>query len=144
MAITSWDLNTARGIVTVLSTELDLLATDTPATSSEITNTSRSDLFGDFELFADFILGPPAVGDTIDLFINRKTDGTNYGTDVDGPNEYVGSFLVANADTNDQRLLLSQVELPPDDFKVTVVSNGNGLGASGHTLKMNFYSYKNV
>ena len=143
MAVTSWDLNTTRGVVSVITSGLDNLAADTPATSSEITNTSRSDLFGDFELFVDFD-ATPAVGDTIDLFINRNTDGTNYGTDVDSPNEYVGSFLVANADTSDQRLLLSQVELPPDDFKVTVVSNGNGLGASGHTLKMNFYSYNNA
>lgn len=142
MATIQWKVNT-RGVVSIMTTELDNLAADTVATSGEISN----DAAGELDLFIDLVLlvdfdATPAVGDTVDVFINRMTDGTNYATEADGPMEFVGAMSVANADTSDQRLVLNQLEIPPDDFKVTLVSNGNGLGASGHTLKAIFYSYQ--
>lgn len=133
---------------TVLSTGLNSLADGAGVSPGSVSNDQATelDMYADFELYLAS-LNPAADDDSVDLYLLRQVDGSNYvDTDAEGrPREgYVGSFLL-NAGAATKRLILPRVELPPADFQVYVINNaGVALAASGNTLKMYAYNIEAV
>lgn len=133
----------------LLSTELNSLASGSGALQSTGTNpafdnTNASNLFfaADLELVVTFGTGPTAG--TIDVYLlPLGSDGATYADGAGGASpvtsnaEYLCSFPV-RAVTTAQRLVLSDVPIPGEQFTVIIVNNGTGqaLAASGNTLKI--------
>lgn len=138
----------ADGDITIMSTALNALAASTGAVlSPAIVNDPEFDLLGDFELAVTYAVAPTAGG-LVKLYVVRTVDGTNYedgSTAVIFPqNGYVGAFVVRNVGTL-QRMVLPEVSIPPDDFKILLVNEANqAFTASGHTLKARLYKYQSV
>lgn len=138
-------------IVTVTIT-LDSLANNARAISSALgadapAGGSEAHLLSDWELVVDYATNP-TVNTTIDLYLVRAIDGTNYingdATDAPAPQTYVGSFTV-RATTNPMRLGLYAVPLPPGLFKAVVLNNATGQAFStGCTLKYRPYGVRSV
>jgi hypothetical protein len=125
----------------ILSTALNGTgSTVVKTTAATIENATSLDLWMDLELFVAFASNP-VVGETIDVFINRTVDGTNYGASAVGINEHVGSFKVANANTSTQRLMLRDVALPPRNFKVSIRNNSVVAFSSVDTHTLKGYCY---
>jgi hypothetical protein len=143
MADVNWKVSDRSGgaVVTIMSTELNSLGAGSGVTSSAVSNDAgdEMDLFMDLELFVDVFASAPTDGDTIDVYLYRTVDGTNYSDDETPPN-YIGSFIVDGTGTT-QRMFLNTVLAPPDDFKMRIVNNSTAFDAAGHTLKALFYGY---
>ena len=128
-------------IVTVLSTELNSLTNNSRAISAaQGADGTAADLLGDFELVVTYGANPTAES-TIDLYLVRSADGTNY-EDGDGsirpaPDAFVGSFPV-RAVTTAQRIVLRDRPLPPGLWKALLHNNATGqtFASSGNTLKL--------
>lgn len=128
-------------INSVMTTELNSLTNNSRAISSaEGGDTTDAELYGDFELVVTFGTNPTA-DTTIDLYLVRAADGTNY-EDGDAsvrpsPDAFVGSFPV-RAVTTAQRMIVRDVPLPPGLWKAVIHNNGTGqtFAASGNTLKV--------
>lgn len=131
--------------VTLLSTELNSLATTAGCDpSAALSNATELDLYVDLEMVVTFG-SAPTVGTTLDVYLVRSVDGTNYeDASATGPilpaNGYAGSFTL-RAVTTAQRMVIPQVLCPPRDFKVMVLNNATSqtTAASGNTLKGYFY-----
>lgn len=138
-------------IVTVTIT-LDSLANNGRAISSALgadapAGGSEAHLLADWELVVDYATNP-TVNTTIDLYLVRSVDGTNYingdATDAAAPQNYVGSFVV-RATTTAMRLGLYDVPLPPGLFKAVVHNNATGQAFStGCTLKYRPHGVRSV
>ncbi|RJR06910.1 hypothetical protein C4588_07175, partial [Candidatus Parcubacteria bacterium] len=77
----NWD---SEAIQDLMTTELNSLAVNNGALSSEFDNSSDSNfMFADFEVNVDFGLAPTA-DKTIDLYLIQAIDGTNYGDGAGG------------------------------------------------------------
>lgn len=147
MASVLWEHSTRGGNpLTVMSTQLDALASGSGAIGAEVDNGDALDLYCDAELVVTFGTAP-ADGGTVDLYFVRQVDGTNYEDAVTGASEvpprngYVGSFFVRNATAN--RIVIPECRCPPRDFKFYVVNNTNqAFPASGSTVKAFFYRFK--
>lgn len=128
-------------IVSVMTTELNSLANNARAISGAMgADGTAAHLLGDFELVVTFGTNPTAET-TIDLYLVRAADGTNY-EDGDAslrpnPNAFVGSFPL-RAVTTAQRMVLRDVPLPPGLWKAVIHNNGTGqsFASSGNTLKV--------
>lgn len=141
-------LSPYRGVTTVLSTELNALATPTgKAISAAIDNAvpaaPQGDLFADLELAVDFVAAPTA-GTVIELYLLPSIDGgTTYpdGSTSILPQSslYVGGFAV-RAVTTAQVMVLRGVALPPGSYKLLVQNTTNqAFPATGSTLRQNTY-----
>ena len=140
MTVLQWVLSGRSGNpVTVLSTGLNSLAGGTAALSSALDNDADEDVYADFELVTSFA-SVPGVAETVDLYAVRTVDGTNF---EDGSSSFLtrahllGSFLTQNNASS--RLILSEVRLPPRDFKIALVCPTRTFAASGSTLTMLTY-----
>ncbi len=130
------------------TTSLDSLASGAISTqSSEYANATSGNRYthATFQLLVD-PASAPTSGKTIDLYILPAIDGSTYpeGTTSVSPSgtHYVGSFIVRGVDTA-QRLVLTNVPLPPTDFTVLIVNNsGVNFASSGNVLSMIVYGYE--
>lgn len=129
-------------IVSAMTTELNSLANNAWAISSALGgDASAQYLYGDFEL-AWSQAATPTVDTSIDLYLIRSADGTNYedgatsGPVLPGPNSYIGSFAVRGV-SSAQRRIIRDVRLPPGLFKAFLLNNATGtaFASSGNTLK---------
>lgn len=144
MATSKW-IASARGtagLISILSTELNALANDAAVTTAAIENNSTLDQYADFELVATFASAPTA-DKTVDLYIVRSVDGTNY-EDASATRPPAGGFVgsfVLDAVATVQRKVIPGVMLPPTTFKLLIVNkSGQAMTASGHTLRGDFYN----
>lgn len=138
-----------RGLSTVMSTELNSLASSTgKAISSTIDNSTNLDLFDDLELTVTFASAPTA-GTVVELYVIPSLDGgTTYpdaSTSVLAQSSlYVGGFAVRAVNTI-QRMVIRGVALPPGSFKYFVQNTTNqAFPASGSTLERNSYQLMSV
>lgn len=128
-------------IVSVMTTELNSLANNARAISAALgADATDAHLLGDWELVAT--LNPaPVVDTTLDLYLVRAADGTNYedgdATVRPAAGAYAGSFQV-RAVTTAQRMVIPDVPFPPGLYKAVLLNNGTGqaLAATGNTLKV--------
>lgn len=128
-------------IVSQMTTELNSLANNARAISSDLGgDATDAPLYGDFELVVTFGTNP-TVDTTIDLYLVRAADGSNY-EDGDAsvrpsPDAFAGSFPV-RAVTSAQRIVIRDVPMPPGFYKTVIHNNGTGqaFAASGNTLKV--------
>jgi len=138
--LTVTELNAlANGSGSVLGTEFD---------NSVASNWTRAQFEGVFDFGA-----APTAGTTIDLYLVKALDGSNYELYTSGASEvvqgatYLGSFEIPSA-TDPIRLSVRGVqgewsEIPPCKFKLAVVNNsGQALHTSGSTVKMILYRLK--
>jgi hypothetical protein len=140
--------NTYGTLVSVMTTELNSLASGARALSSSFGgDTTAADLYGDFELVVTFGVSP-STGATVDLYLLRAADGTNFSdgsSSVAPPNSaFVGAFEI-RAVTSAQRIVLPDIVLPPGLWKALIVNSaGQAMAASGNTLKMRPHSLQTV
>lgn len=141
VAAVKWEA--APSAVTILSTEMNSLANNTPtAASGEYDNSSNLNVYAWFELAVTFASNPSVTPPMVDLYMTRALDGTNHETGLaasGGANQqhlYLGSFQVL-ANTSAQRITLGPVLLPPTKLKFYIDNrSGQAMTSSGHTLKM--------
>jgi hypothetical protein len=122
---------------TVLSTELNSLASAARAISSAIDNTTALDLWDDLELDVTFGTAP-TDGSPISIYMIPSIDGTNY-VDGDASIAPPANLLVATstvrAVTTAQKLAFTDVRLRPGKFKYLLENGTNrAFPASGSTL----------
>ena len=138
--------------ITVLSTGLDSLANLTwSGLSAEQDNTTNGYLFAD--IIVDLAsLTPTGADAAIEVYLVPSVDGTNYpnftesGTSEEQENNayFVGSVSLS-LDTEAQHQVIRQVELPAGKFKIGIRNQANvGLGASGNTVKLRYWTYKSA
>lgn len=147
MATTTWVGSTKGGNssgISLLTTELNALASGSGALSGDIDNT-EGDTLVDLELNVTFGTGPTGQ---IDLYVARSIDDTTFEDAAGGAIEvipksgYVGSFY-PQAITSAQKMSIPLVEVPPRSFKILLVNGTNqAFGASGHTLKGYYYNFR--
>ena len=142
-------LSPYRGVTTVMSTELNALASSSgKAISIGLSNNVPSDtdptldLFADLELAVDFVSAPTA-GTIVELYLLPSLDGSVYpdGSTSILPQSslYVGGFAV-RATTAAQVMVMRGVALPPGYYKYLVQNTTNQpFPASGSTLRQNTY-----
>ena len=131
------------GITTLLSTELNSLASNTRVLSPSHDNGIDLAFWADFELLADYGTAP-AAGTLVELYLVQSVDATNF---IDGSasvvpqaSTHIGSFELRNI-TTDQRLVIEGIRIPPREFKIILWNKGGqAMSASGHTLKMRKYT----
>lgn len=139
MATTNkWVAPTSRSLMT---TELNSLATTGTATSVEIDNATNLELYGIFELKITYGTAP-TDNSTISIYFTTAADGTNYSDSQPLAATLIGSFVLNNV-TTAQILTIGAgaygpIPLPPTKFKVYLVANTTGqtAAASGNTLKV--------
>jgi len=129
--------------LSILTTELNSLASTAAVLSAAIDNDSDLDTHADFELVVTFGSSPTNFS-LVELYLVRTVDGTNYDdASATGPilprNGFIGGFSVRNV-TTAQRIVIPGVELPPRDFKLLIVNATNqAFPSSGNTLKAHTY-----
>lgn len=136
--------------VTVLSTELNSLA---DATLASLSSAQSNDQTGEFDIMCDAELVIAAQGSAraadavVELYIVPTLDGTNYpdtSTDELLAPYYVGSFPL-DAATTSRRVVIEGLRLPNSDFKVGAKNDtGQAFAASGSTIKLARYTYRDV
>lgn len=138
VAAVNWEA--AASGSSVLTTELNSLANNTmSAASGAYDNGTNLDIYAWFELNVTFGTNPSDTPPTVDLYMAKALDGTNYETaPVTGgagqQHEFVGSFTVL-ANTSAQRITLGPVLLPPCKVKFYLDNQtGQTMAASGNTL----------
>lgn len=141
MSTIQW--TTPASIETVLSTELNSLASAAGAVSDVLTSDRK--LYGDLELVVTFGTAP-TDGSLVEVYVATRQDGTNFEDYATGASGYgpragfVGGFPVRNVTTG-QRIHLRQVVLPPVDFRIYVLNRtGQSMAASGNTVKLRRYT----
>jgi len=144
MASIQWEVGSDANVMT---TELNSLADDANALSSEIDNSTNLYLFDDVEWHNASLGYTPTAGAVIELYIIQiQLDGTGYedgdGT-IDPPaSNLVGVFNI-RASTAAQTHILRQIPIPPDKFKYLVINKTGGtLPSSGNTLRRQPYRYQ--
>lgn len=137
----------AASIASLMTTELNSLATANGALGTEYDNATNLYMYGLFELVVTYGTNPTA-GSTVDLYLITAPDGTNYSDNTTGASgaapatAYVGGFPL-RAVTTAQRVQLggpgfqAMIQLPPVKFKAFLLNRaGQTMAASGNTLKM--------
>lgn len=142
MADQKWSASARSNPVSILTTELNSLANDAAVTTAIISNTTERDTIADLELVATYGTAPVADR-TVDVYIVRQIDGTNYeNASASRPpaNGFIGSFVLDNV-TSAQRKTIAGVMLPPLTFKLIIVNKaGQAMAASANTLKAYVYN----
>jgi hypothetical protein len=143
--------NVYQTIATVLTTELNSLATGSAASASSAqgADATAADLLLDFELLTGGSI-TPGTNPRADLYLIRAADGTNYEDSTTGaseslpPDAFVGSF-VPTSGAGTKRMVLRDRPAPPGLWKAIVLNElGVSLAASGNTLKVRPHSYQTV
>lgn len=133
---------TYGALTSVLTTELNSLASSARAISAAVTNTV-GDRWADFELVVTYDIAP-GVGGYVGLYIIPSLDDVNY---ADGDNTIVpantlfaGSFPLRTVITA-QRIIIRSVIMPAGKFKVLIDNQaGQAMAASNNTVKYRIYN----
>jgi hypothetical protein len=148
MARQTYDITT--GAATIMSTDLNSLATGVRVLSAAWDNSSNLDLLANFELYIPTLATAPVDGELIaDLWLFASVDGTNYPTaaqtSLDPPTKYyVGSFFAVGTGTG-QRMHLYGIPIFPALQKVLIRNkDATSWTATLNTLKVNAYALKTV
>lgn len=142
--------NTPDGAVTVLTTELNSLASGSVCSASSAQSNDQS---GEFDLLAMaeiYIAAQGAnrsAGAYLTLYIVPSIDGTTY-PDTTGDcleNFVVGTVQADSSASAARTLTIAEVKIPNSDFKV-LLKNGTGqaLASSGNTVKLSRWTYRDV
>lgn len=141
-------LGSYGSIASVLTTELNSLASSARAITAALDNTTDLYLFDDLELTVTYGTNP-SVGATVDVYLIVALDGTNYEDGASGApgtpapvTSLIASFPI-KANTSLQRVTIRNVILPPGLFKYLLLNNtGQAMAASGNTFKRRSHSYR--
>jgi hypothetical protein len=142
--------NTPDSAVTVLTTELNSLASGSVCSAS---SAQSNDQTGEFDIFVTaeiYIAAQGAnrsAGASITLYVLPTIDGTTYPdtTGLTIANYAVGAVTLDDAATAARTLVIPEVRLPNSDFKVLLANNtGQALASSGNTVKFSRWTYKDV
>lgn len=106
-----------------------------------------ADLYGDWELVCTFATAP-TLDTTLDLYVVRSVDGTNYedGSDTVRPaaGSFIGAFQVRNVTTS-QRMVIRDTPMPPGLYRCIIHNNNTGQTVSaGWTLKVRTYNIQSI
>lgn len=130
--------------LSLMTTELNALGSAAGVISAVLSNDAADelDLYVDLELTVTYAVAP-TENSLVEVYIVRSVDGTNYeDASAEGrpKHGYVGGFVLDNV-TSAQRIILPEVRLPPDDFKLYVVNKaGTAMPATGTVIKGLFYT----
>lgn len=133
---------------TYLTTELNSLADGANKLGAKIDNVAD----GENETHIDVELNLAAQGSArsadarVELYLLESLDDTNfnYGDDSTDPpaTALVGVFPL-DAATTARRVVLSNIPIPPLDFKLLAINEtGQAFAASGNTLKYRLHSHE--
>lgn len=147
MASVKWESGSDS---TVISGDLDSLANDAKAVSTEIDNSGASDLylFDDVEWHNGTFGGTPSAGAVIELYcVSIELDGTGYedGEDgtVDPPSANLVGVFNIRAATAAQTHMLRHVPIPNNKYKYVVWNKtGQSLNIIGNTLRRRPFRYQ--
>lgn len=131
---------------TYLSTELNSLADGANKLGAKIDNEAD----GENEMFIDVEFSIATQGSARDagayvaLYLLESVDGTNftYGSDsVDPPASALIDVFLLDAATTARYVCLTNLQLPPLDFKLLLMNEtGQAFASSGNTLKYRIHS----
>ena len=128
--------------VTALTTELNSLANDGLAISSEIDNSSDKKLFVDIEVYLASVDLSSQPNPAIYIWLIARTDGTNFedgGSSVE-PARMPDAIIPLREVNGAQRVFARMLMATPDQFKILVQNKtGTALASSSNTLKYNLY-----
>lgn len=135
----------APAISTLLSTELNSLATNTmTAASAAYDNSTNLNLYADIEVNLASV--SPTTGARVDIYVLCAEDGTNYPAQSDADLRLTGTQLlvsipIGTTGATAQRVTARMVPVPPSLLKIKADNQtGATLNASGNTVKFNFYN----
>lgn len=132
-------------LTSILTTELNALASLAWAISAAVNNTTALNMLADLELKVAYATAPTA-GDTVDVYVIPAIDGTptyadGSATVVPQGALFVGSFELRAVNTA-QILALLGIPTPPYNFKYLIKNNSaQAMPATGSTMK---YRTRNV
>lgn len=136
--------NAPRGVTTVMSTELNSLASNgMQKSTSPYDNTANLDIYTDIEVLIAAI--SPAAGAYVALYVGETVDGTNFPAQSAADMRLTGTQLltvvpIGTTASTAQRVVVRNVILPPAKFDVYLDNQtGVALAASGNTVKFNPY-----
>ena len=145
MASVKWELGSD---VTAMTTELNSLADDARAVSSEQDNSTDLYLFDDVEWHNGTFGGTPDAGAVMELYcVSQELDGTGWEDGESGSVDPASANLVGvfniRASTAAQTHILRQIPIPPSKFKYVIINrSGQALASSGNTLRRVPYRYQ--
>jgi hypothetical protein len=136
-----------RGSVsTVLSSELDSLADETNATSSEIDNGTDLYFRDDVELLTAMNGYALDAGATVELFLIEALDDTAFSdgdSTIDPPAMNIVGAFDLRAVTTAQRHIIRGIVIPPTKFKYVVINKTSQTWASsGNVIRRRSYKHK--
>ncbi len=122
----------------ILNTGATLANNTMSAASSEVDNSSALDVYAWLELNVTFGTNPSDTPPTVDVYMTRALDGSNYEDapatgGANQPHLFVGSFTVL-ANTSAQRIMLGPILLPPCKVKFYCDNQTGQTMSSGWTL----------
>jgi hypothetical protein len=133
---------------TLLSTELNALATDTLVNGTTILdNSTNRDIYGiaELDLGASTDLSAQ-TNSTCYLYLIPSYDGTNYADNADETDEEIaGVYMVGTFSftqkTDSQRAIIEGISLSPVKYKAVLQNSlGVALNATGNTVKIKTYA----
>lgn len=135
---------TTPSLSTILSTELNSLATNTMSAASSVLSANI-----DTEVDIEVVLASlsPASGAYVSIYMLLAVDGSNYPSPSDADLRLQTSQLLCTiqlgiAASTAQRVVIPKLSLPPGSIKFKLDNqSGVTLGASGNTVKFNIYDY---
>lgn len=133
-------------IQTYLSTELNSLADGANKIGAAISNDAGTEL--DLYIMLELYLAATSSRDAdnrVDVYLLPTVDGTNYAYGGDSqdpdPGTWVGQFVPIPSTTTACYMTISQIQIPPTDFKLLLMNEiGVAFASSGNTLKYKIYS----
>lgn len=141
MAVEKYKLGS---VATLMSTELNSLATNTAAVASSAFNNVQGGGGGDGYTLCDLELvvtfgTNPAASTGISVWFLGQPDGTNYedGSSSVTPARLPDAVFPVRAVTTAQRIV-RRIAIPPGTWKALALNDGTGqaLAATGNTLKI--------
>jgi hypothetical protein len=146
MAATGKYALSAVGLTTVLSTELDGLASGSmSAAGATFDNSVNQDLKVDIEVFLASL--SPTAGSYVSIYIAESVDGSNFPAPSAADMRSSVTHLLAviptgTAASTTQRLVIRGIDIPPTKMKFYLDNQVTvGLNASGNTVKILPYNY---
>ena len=137
-------------ISTVMSTELNSLASGSVIVSGVIDNTGGEYTFDDVELFTGSAACTPGAIKFAELFLIQSLDGTNFVDIDDGTNEpsvtmQVGRFEFRATASSPNRHIVRGITIPPDKFKYVLANeSGCAFASSGNLLRRRPWVFNTV
>ena len=137
-------------VETILTTELNSLASGSIAVTGEIDNSAGKFTFDDVELYTGSAACTPGAILFAELFLIQSLDGTNFVDIDDGTNEppvtmLVGRFEFRATANSPNRHVIRGIPIPPDKYKYVLANEtGWAFASSGNTLKRRPWVFNTV